>query len=77
MLFPNNGFYSYKQVFFNASGIRRTGKSSTKGKQLSDRNCPIHSSMYINTFLGLADEGKLLYVHVLTGTAVHTVHASF
>ena len=27
--------------------------------------------MYINTFLGLADEGKLLYVHVLTGTAVH------
>ena len=26
--------------------------------------------MYINTFLGLADEGKLLYVHVLTGTAL-------
>lgn len=34
MLFPNNGFYGYKQVFFNASGIRRTGKSSTKGEQL-------------------------------------------
>ena len=41
--------------------------------------CPALSeppaSKYINTFLGLADEGKLLYVHVLTGTAVH-VHAS-